>query len=76
MNNELDANFSNSGSGNYHLKSGSKLIEVGETLSSVTIDRDSQTRTSPYDVGAYEFSTEGGPEDDPPAPPTNLRVIN
>jgi hypothetical protein len=73
-NSELDTVFADTETGNYHLKSGSRLIEIGETLSSVTIDRDGSIRTSPYDLGAYEFSSSSGTHL-PPMPPQNLRVI-
>ena len=41
--------------GDYHLRTGSGLIDSGQRLSSVEFDRDSLKRLKPYDVGAYDF---------------------
>ena len=50
----VPADFVNSGTGDYRLKASSALIDVGETLPWVIIDRDKTYRSGPYDVGAYE----------------------
>jgi hypothetical protein len=70
---DSNADFVDYTTGNYHLKTDSSLIEVGETLAHVASDRDGSLRTSPYDVGAYELSTNSHSLS-PPAPPKNLEI--
>ncbi len=49
-------NFVDSTNGDFHLQSTSSAINFGRDLSSVfTVDKDGNTRTLPFDVGAYEF---------------------
>ncbi len=43
---------------NYRLRSGSFLLDTGELIPSVTTDRDGLTRSTPYDIGAYEYRDE------------------
>jgi hypothetical protein len=71
---EMASNFIDATIRNYHLKSSAKLIEAGATLEKVELDRDGNLRTDPYDIGAYEYSTDQ-PVDRPPSPPENLRVV-
>ena len=71
----LDDHFADYSSGNYRLKLNSFLVEAGKTLSAVPTDRVGEKRTSPYDVGAYEFSTNVKP-DNSPAAPKNLRLLD
>ncbi|UCG13978.1 MAG: right-handed parallel beta-helix repeat-containing protein [Deltaproteobacteria bacterium] len=71
---ELSINFANYASGDYDLRNGSLLIGTGKTLIDVTLDRNGRIRTPPYDIGAYEFSTDGG-HGSPPLPPENLRIM-
>lgn len=57
------ANFTNvtAGSEDYHLVTGSALIDVGTDLSgSFTTDIDGATRSGTWDIGADEFVTAGG----------------
>jgi hypothetical protein len=51
----------------FHLQSSSPLIGKGIYLSSVTKDKDGDTRSNPTTIGAYEFSS--------PSPPQNVRII-
>ncbi len=39
-----------------HLKAGSPAINAGTTTNAPTIDADQAARSSPYDVGAYEYN--------------------
>lgn len=41
----------------FHLTSGSPAINAGVTLSSVPTDFDGNARTSPWDIGAYEYGS-------------------
>ena len=47
----------------YHLQSGSPLIDAGTTIASVTTDKDGVARPqgSAYDIGAYEVSGSAAP---------------
>jgi hypothetical protein len=57
------ATFTNvtGGSEDYHLVSGSALIDVGTDLSGTfTTDIDGATRTAPWDIGADEYVSAGG----------------
>ncbi len=72
---ELNSNFLDADSRDYHLKPGSIFIEAGETLVNVTVDRDNNPRTIPYDIGAYELSTDNN-INPPPTPPKNLKILN
>ena len=47
--------FVNYASGDLHLKAGSPAIDAGTTMDAPTTDADQAQRTTPYDVGAYEF---------------------
>jgi len=48
------SDFVNSGQRNYRLAPTSRLIDAGEAIPGVSIDRDSITRSAPHDVGAFE----------------------
>ena len=52
-----DPLFTNTGIGaeRYHIKSGSPVINAGSSLYGTQYDFDGKTRTSPYDIGAYEY---------------------
>ncbi|WP_329426893.1 RICIN domain-containing protein [Streptosporangium sp. NBC_01495] len=41
--------------GNLHLRQGAPAINAGTTANAPALDADQKTRTTPYDVGAYEF---------------------
>lgn len=41
--------------GNLHLKQGVPAVNAGTTGNAPAVDADQRTRTTPYDVGAYEF---------------------
>lgn len=71
----LDALFRNSSQQDYHLKDTSPAIDKGQTLSSVTKDRDGNSRPagSSSDNGAYEF---GVTDTVAPAAPDDLRKKN
>lgn len=47
--------FANYAAGNVHLKSGSPAINAGTTTDAPSTDAEGKARTTPYDVGAYEF---------------------
>ena len=47
--------FVNYGACDVHLKSGSSAINAGTSTDAPTIDADKAARSTPYDVGAYEF---------------------
>ena len=57
------------------VQSGSPAIDQGTTVASVTTDYAGAARPagSAYDIGAYEFGASTTTQ--PPAPPSNLRVI-
>jgi len=70
---DLSIHFLDPRAGDYHLRSGSSLVGSGQTLLEVSVDRDMEKRTAPYDVGAYEFSSQGIPQQ--PKTPLNLRIL-
>ena len=54
-----DVDFVDAGDRNYRLTMTSNLVGVGEEIAGVTVDRDGNTRSSPYDVGAFELQGSG-----------------
>lgn len=71
----LEATFVAPDRHDYRPLSGSSLVEAGEAIEGVRVDRSGRTRTVPLDLGAYEVSTEGDDPHIPPAPPRNVRVV-
>jgi hypothetical protein len=66
----MDSAFVNVATNDYHLAKGSPAIDTGESIATVTVDRDSVTRPqgAAFDRGAYEWSASGPPPDaSPPA---------
>lgn len=61
---------------NFHLQTGSPVIDAGVTISSLAFDHDGVTRPqgAGYDIGAYEYFA-GGSTVQKPNPPTNLTVV-
>jgi hypothetical protein len=63
--------FVNAGAGNFHHCTTSPAIDAGVTLASpYNVDLDGNTRTAPFDVGAYEGAGRPGPP-----PPAAARVV-
>ncbi|MGZ3817384.1 MAG: choice-of-anchor Q domain-containing protein, partial [Bdellovibrio sp.] len=61
---------------NFHIQSGSVLIDKGVDLSSsFTTDKDGNTRSGAWDIGAYEFTSVVTPPISL-ASPKNLRVLS
>lgn len=67
--------FVNPASADFHLQSSSPAIDVGTTISVVTVDKDGVSRPQggAYDVGAHERGSVQ--QASPPAPPTGLRIV-
>lgn len=65
--------FENPAAGDFRLKAGAALIDVGTTISGLTTDIIGTTRPqgSAYDIGAFEYAS-GGP---PPTPPSGTVTI-
>lgn len=61
--------FVNAGAGNFKLNSGSPAIKKGAPMSLFNTDLTGAARTSPYDLGTYEFAGVVTPPP-PPTPPT------
>jgi len=66
----LDPKFSSLTTPDFHLQSGSPMIDAGVTISSLKMDHDGIGRPqgAAYDIGAYEFNQGSTPP--PPPPPT------
>jgi hypothetical protein len=64
--------FVNYGECDVHLKSGSPAINAGTTTDAPAIDADKAARSTPYDVGAYEFGAIT-PVANPASPESNPR---
>lgn len=65
--------FENPAAGDFRLKAGAALIDVGTTISGLTTDIIGTTRPqgAAYDIGAFEYAS-GGP---PPTPPSGTTTI-
>lgn len=55
----------------FHLKSSSSAVNAGSTSQAPSTDLDRNARTSPYDVGAYEYGASSS-DDTAPTAPSNL----
>jgi hypothetical protein len=73
----IDAQFVNTGAGDFHLKSGSPAIDAGTNVAAVSTDITNTPRPQgkSYDIGAYEFST-SATQTQPPAAPTGVRIVS
>lgn len=54
---------------NFHIGATSVLIGEGTTVGSFSVDKDGNTRSAPWDIGAYEYAASG------PSAPTNFRLV-
>jgi hypothetical protein len=70
--NGSDPLFTNASNGNFHLQSGSPVINAGTTVPLVTTDVEGTPRPqgSAYDIGAYEYRGASTL-----SPPTGVRVV-
>lgn len=68
----VESDFEDASTHNYRITESSILLDAGVTISSVTTDRDGNSRMEPYDVGAFEFRQ--GTEGNTPRPPEDLVV--
>jgi hypothetical protein len=64
----MDSAFVNVATNDYHLAKASPAIDTGESIATVTVDRDGAMRPvgAAYDRGAYEWSAAGPPPDASP----------
>lgn len=53
-----NSDFQDAADNDYRLASSSSLIDGGDTIADVSVDRDGSPRQAPYDIGAYEFGSE------------------
>lgn len=70
---EAKINFGSTNIANYRLKSSSACRGAGVALGTLTTDYEGNTRTSPPDIGALQFDSDGPP---PPATSTVTAVID
>lgn len=70
-----DPKFANLAAWDFHLQQGSPAIDKGVALSGFNYDRDgvSKPQGSAWDIGAYEYVSDGGGSG-PPSSPKNLRM--